>query len=428
MGVKLRYLQWVVVAICTLFPIVSFVLPKGLGASFYLLLLSSLVCIVFCLGDREKRFFQVLRRYWRLHLAMSGILIATVLNQLAHGRLVSNLLELPFYLASFPLMLWALLQLNNEQMKRAWWGVTGGAIVCAIGVYLESGGGVLRPAFVFNIPLIPFANIMLLLGALSLLSIAFIGSGNRFGNSLRAGAFVAALYGAYLTQARGGWVALPLFASIAWFVFRRIHLRHKLASLLLLTAVLSGAYIAGDIIRERISAGKSDMQQFMNGGNKDTSLGLRLQNWQGGWILFSEHPLFGIGKRQYPDAVKGLAARQVITPAAAVQPHTHSDLLFQMASLGIFGLLAISSLYAVPAYYFAKEIRNSDQQVSAIAGMGLAVTLGFFVFGLSDTMFYWKVSYVFYVILLAMLFASLMQRDNLVKTASYTRGSSTSSV
>lgn len=393
------------------FPIASFVLPKGVGASFYLLLLCGFVGIILRLEQQEKRFIEVVRRYWPVHLAMSGLLIATVLNQWANGNLTLNALELPFHLASFPILLWTFVLLAENQKKGIWWGVVLGAIVCAIRFYIESIAGALRPTFVFNIPLIPFANLMLLLGVLALLSIGWSSRSNRVLVGLRIIACLAALLGAYLTQARGGWIALPLFTVIALLVFKHIHLRHKLAVLLLLLAAVSGAYILSDKIQERISAGKADIEEFINGRNKDTSLGLRLQNWHGGLVLFADNPFFGVGRKNYPDAVSRLAERKIISPAAALQPHTHNDLLFQMASLGFFGLLAMLSLYFVPAYYFLRAGYSADRQVRAIAGMGLALTMGFFVFGLSDTMFFWKISYVFYVILLAALFSGLIEKN-----------------
>lgn len=405
------YLQWAVVAIATLFPVISFLVPKGVGASFYLLLLCSFAGIILRLGLRQKNFTGIVRRYWPVHLAMSGLLVATIFNQLANGSFVLNALELPFHLASFPLLFGAFLLLTKEQTKGIWCGVSLGAIVCAIRFYIESSAGALRPPFVFNIPLIPFANLMLLLGVLALHSVNASVRSGRFVVWLKIMACMAALYGSYLTQARGGWIALPVFAAITLLVFKHVHIRHKVLLLLFSITVVSGTYLGGDKIRERISAGKVDIEEFVDGRNKDTSLGLRLQNWQGGWVLFADNPLFGVGRKNYPSAVRQLSENQIISPAAAVQPHTHNDILFQMASLGIFGLLAMISLYFVPAYYFFRAAYSPDRQVRAIAGMGLTLTVGFFVYGLSDTMFFWKISYVFYTILLAVLFSCLVQRD-----------------
>jgi O-antigen ligase len=187
-----------------------------------------------------------------------------------------------------------------------------------------------------------------------------------------------------------------------------------LSLLLIALALLCGSYILGGTVQKRVVEAASDVRQYADGSNKNTSVGLRLQLWHGAWILFKENPVFGIGRERYPEAVRQLVQRQVISPDAAAHPHSHNEVLFHMATLGIFGLLALLSLYFVPAFYFFRDLRNPDRETRTIAGMGLALSLGFFVFGLTDVMFYWRVSYLFYAILLSVLFACLVKRKSLV--------------
>lgn len=392
-----------------LFP-ASLIVPRGLGASFYLLLICGLAGIALRLRPMGKSFGQLLREYWPLHLSMAGLLLATLVNQLASGCFSDSALELPFLFACFPLLFWALLLVPERALRWMPWILAASAIMCSAALYIKTAGGTARPLGILKFPLIPFGNISMLLGVVVLLSIGWKSGSNKFGAILKIMGGIAGFYGSYLSQARGGWVAIPVFVVIALYVFRAIHIRHKLSFVLVVMTMLGGVYIASDTVQTRIAAGKSDILQFVDGSNKDTSLGQRIQILQGGWQLFKENAIFGIGQKQYPAAVKQLAERQVLTTIAASQPHSHNELLFHSVVLGVFGLVAIVSLYLAPGCYFFKEIRHADGERRIVAGMGMALVLGFFVFGLSDVMFFWRVDIMFYVILLAVLFACLEKR------------------
>jgi O-antigen ligase len=408
------YLQWTVAAIAILFPAIFLTVPRAGNASFYLLALCSLIGIGCRLEPMGKSFSQLVREYWPVNLAMSGLVFAILIHQLSSGRFLPNMFEMPLQLACFALLFWILLLLPADRLKNVQWGLVAGSLLCTGAIYIQTAAGAERPLHVLNVPLIPFGQLAMLMGILALLSTGWNERNEKIAVALKMLAGGAALYGSYLTQTRGGWIALPIFVAIAFAVFRNIHRRFKLSLLLIALALLCGSYILGGTVQRRVVEAASDVRQYADGSNKNTSVGLRLQLWHGAWILFKENPVFGIGRERYPEAVRQLVQRQVISPDAAAHPHSHNEVLFHMATLGIVGLLALLSLYFVPAFYFFRDLRNPDRETRTIAGMGLALSLGFFVFGLTDVMFYWRVSYLFYAILLSVLFACLVKRKSLV--------------
>src|SRR5207245_6650262 len=105
------------------------------------------------------------------------------------------------------------------------------------------------------------------------------------------------------------------------------------------------------------------------------------------------------------------AAQHLVTVAAAAHHHVHDDVVYKMASLGVFGVLATLTLYFVPATYFFRKLHHPDRETRTIASMGLALCLGFFTFGLSDVMFFWASSNTFYSVMLAGMFAHLIKRE-----------------
>lgn len=407
----MRYLKWAVVAILTLGPAALFVTKTGRNLSFYLLLLCSLIAIACRLKPMGKTFLQVARQYWPINLAMAGLVCAVFLHHLFNGHFVGKTYDMPSRLALFGLIFWSLLLLSTKELRNLQWGLILGAIVGAVAIHIETAGGILRPHVIFLTPIIPFGNITFLMGALALFSIGWNRPDEKLMVGLKLLAGCAGLYGSYLSQTRGAWIAVPVFIAIAMAVTKSIRTRHKITSLVLVTVLLTSFYTANDIVQNRVAAAQSDISQYFGGKNPDTSIGIRFQLWKGSWLLFQEHPFFGVGVEQYRESLKELESRQVISPVAATYGHAHNDILFGAVTLGIFGMLAISALYIVPAFYFFREIRHTDAEVRAVASMGLVLAAGFFAFGLTEVMFYhWTANHAFYSMMMAVLFAHLVKR------------------
>lgn len=404
-------MQWVVFVTLMFFPVVFFTVPRAGNSSFFLLLLCSLIGVICRIKPMGKSLYEFFREYWPVSVAMAGLVLAELIHQVSTGHFLSRSYDVPARLACFAVLCWVMLLVPVKHLKRIQWSWAAGAIVCAIALFMATTVEIPRPVFVLGVPLNPFGNIAILMGVLALLSIGWYTSHQKMAIAIKLIAIGVALYGSYLSQTRGGWVALPVFAIIAIAVFGHLHIRHKLVLLLFAMALIGGSCFFGNAIQQRVAEASSDIHQYFAGKEKNTSVGIRLQLWQGGWLLFRENPA-GIGRENYPKAAQQLAKRNVLTPDAAIQPHLHNDMLFQLATQGISGLLAMLLLYFVPAFYFYKDIRNPDKETRTTAGMGLALTLGFFVFGLTDAMFYWRVSFTFYVILLAQLFACLIKQKS----------------
>jgi O-antigen ligase len=117
--------------------------------------------------------------------------------------------------------------------------------------------------------------------------------------------------------------------------------------------------------------------------------------------MFEEHPLLGIGRENFKPELYRLAARKLTSPGIAELPHSHNGMLFQMALWGIGGLAALLLVYLVPLVYFFRELRHPDMRVRSYAAMGVTLCLGFWVFDLTDVMFFWVILNGFYAINLA---------------------------
>ena len=409
------YLQWLITASLVLFPVVALPVKGGANKCIYLLLLISLICIVLRCKPMGQTFSQVLKKYWPIHLSMAGTVVAILITQILSGRFNGNVYDIPSRLAFFAPIMWLLLLLPLEHLKKIQWGMVAGALVAAIKIHFAAEGLPAPPMNIDFINRIPYGDITLLLGVFSLLSIGWSERTEKWAIALKAAGGCAGLYTVYFSQARGGWIAIPVFAVVGLAIYGDVFSRRRLAVFALAVALLGAAFSFSDIVRFRIEEADSDIGQYLDGANADTSIGLRFQLWRGSWVLFKEHPLTGVGRDRFaPEALNELHERGIISAAATGFGHSHSEFFYNIAVLGIFGLISFFAIYIVPGYYFYRAACEPDKELKAAGGMGLALCLGYFIFGLTEAIFHTPIACAFYSICAAAFMAYIVKRRHIL--------------
>lgn len=150
-----------------------------------------------------------------------------------------------------------------------------------------------------------------------------------------------------LSQTRGVWpIAALAWGLLAWA------LRHESAHgqprqgqaawrrwWPLMVLVLAGlAWMVG----QRLWVTWLDVSR-LSAGDVSTPTGIRLQLWKAAWMIFVDHPWFGVGSNQYVHA-KAVLIDQGLIAASAPHPHAHNTLLNQLAELGLTGVFASLSI------------------------------------------------------------------------------------
>jgi O-antigen ligase len=377
------------------FYVLALIVDRAAGVIYGLLILFGFAAIACRRKVAGFSFVQLMRRYWPLLLAMAAPLIAVLANELSRGQLSTRNIDAPSRLALFAFALWAVWLVPLPRLRQLQWTFIAGALLSTIKIYQLSHGGELRYLTDF-IPITIFIEMGMLLGAYGLFSIAWNTPRDKLAIVLKLLAGVAILYGSYLSQSRGAWVTIPVFAAIGFIAARSIRPKTKLAIAATLIVALALGANHDSRIRERIELARNDIQQYMQRTDVDTSIGIRFQLWRGSLVIFSEHPLFGVGIDRYRSALHDLAQRKIISPLASTYAHSHNEILFTMARLGLVGLFALLALYLVPASYFVRELRDDDGQVRAAASMGLSLCLGIMVLGLTDVVLLWWEVFPFY--------------------------------
>lgn len=406
-----------VVLLC--YPALLFLVRGGMNGSLFLLAVLSLFLLVRRRGnanslDKNDIVFGA---------AMSSGLVVIFISQLYHQDLTARYFDSAArFLLAVPILL-ALRLIKERTLFIVQYAFPLGAIAAFVAVILTDPMIKFLAGFVATMMTdpnarysasTPFINhihlgdLALMLGFLSLFSLNWIREDHLMLKVLKMMGLIAGLAISILSSARGGWIAIPIFVAI--FVIFRTSSKfiNKITLVILLfgVIVLVGHFLV-DAIHQRLWTIYSDLSLFL-AGNADTSIGVRMQLWKAALHLITEHPYFGVGADGFGKAMDTLSASGYITPMAAElgKGEVHNEILANTVRFGIFGLLSILAIYLVPFFLFLRAARLGTRQQKGAAMMGMCLTLGFFIFGLTVETFNLKMTAAFYSLTVAVLLAA----------------------
>ena len=105
---------WMLFTITAVFLSLGITLDKLASISFYLLLLLSIIAIAINKGDAPHSYFNTLRLYWPLYLAMSGFLICAAINQIILRQDSSKDYNFGFHFFGFVFLFWLFQHLSTR--------------------------------------------------------------------------------------------------------------------------------------------------------------------------------------------------------------------------------------------------------------------------------------------------------------------------
>lgn len=411
----------IIILILLCYPSLVLTVRGGMGVLFFLLLLASIVCLY-----RMRN--TLTSSHWDKYsiafaLAMASPVLAIFLSQAYHGQFKAAPYDWASrFLLSIPIFL-ALRQTNIRTITILQIGISLGALITAITLHfhhVDWGGG--RYTTEQNFNLIHFSDTALMLGLLSLFSINWGRKDHALILILKLCAFLAGVYMSIQSGERGGWIAIPPLL-ILWAISynkERLWLKLTLATLVVCSAAWL-SYVLSDSIHVRIDSIFQDLSTFAN-GKKDTSVGIRLQQWWAAIHLFLENPLFGVGQGGISQAMPTLIQQGVLTPEAArmmSDAEVHSEIFAKSAETGIFGLLSLLSIYIIPTVIFWQTAQTSTPQARRASFMGICLVVGFLIFGLTVEIFNLKMTASFFALTLAVLLAAATNKTSQQESSSH---------
>ena len=197
------YFKWPVFIAIMLFPVLSISLHNAGNACLFLLTILAIVAAVCRYKPMGIRFGQLLKDYWPLHLAMVSLAFAVLLNQIFTGTFAVKYYDTAIRIALFVPVIWVILELPLNYLKKIQWAFVAGALLALIKIYVITTGGVSRPNNIGFLATIPFSDMALLFGVIALVSIGWNERGEKLAIGLKVLACCAGIYATILSQTRG---------------------------------------------------------------------------------------------------------------------------------------------------------------------------------------------------------------------------------
>jgi O-antigen ligase len=225
--------------------------------------------------------------------------------------------------------------------------------------------------------------------------------------------FTIGCYLAIQSQSRSAWTAgLSLIIAISFIQLRR---KHRLAPWgMIFIGILSITiiYLSSASTQMRIGQVIHEISAYLNGGNLDTSTGIRISMMRVAVHLTMEYPLTGLKDGIMPplNSIPSIQPYysellEYVTTEAGV----HTEILAQGVRSGIFGLISSTALFLVPGFIFWKRLNHPNQQIRSAAIIGFVLVLGLFIAALTIQVYNLKYTSSFYALLIAALSAQALQ-------------------
>ncbi|WP_083851235.1 O-antigen ligase family protein [Pusillimonas noertemannii] len=396
-----------IVALYILLPITlltSHSLPSGI---FYALIATSL----FFLKDKGLAITKERTYKYRWLIAgYSALLLVVVISSAYHGEWAGANSEgaLRFLLGLWVLLL-TLPYISEKYLRSIMWGIYAASLTSTAIVFWLVLNSTHRPSTPAII-IVSYTSLLLLLSVLTIYSLKWqLTRWKRAENILKI-LLAGAAFGVFLAaQTRTGLLGMPIFILLGLVLF----IGTEKPSRLLIGAITLGVLLAvaltnSDAMRTRIVQGLNEVQACQ--GEKNTQLSsmcIRLQMWRAAIDGGTNHPWTGLGDggkfndyMQDAGVPKGLVAQAVVDEPFG---EPHNDLLLMFFAFGFPGVLSLLLIYLLPCTYFFPRLlsKKITPQAKAAAAMGLAVCLGFFFFGITETMFRRMNTIGFYTALVA---------------------------
>ncbi len=194
---------------------------------------------------------------------------------------------------------------------------------------------------------------------------------------------VCAIYASILSQARGAWLALPIYFAIALIYYSTIKKAYaiRLVVIVIVACVVAMLSPAGTIIDKRYEEAKTEITQFMVGQRADTSVGGRFAMWVIGYSVWKKNPVFGTGLGDLDEDMVPYQKRGEY-PNVEVQGSAYNIFVQALVGTGLFGLIAICyAMVIAPLRLFC-----AGRGLFTMLGMmGAVVAVSYSVFGLSES-------------------------------------------
>ncbi len=373
-----------------LVPALALTSPVGGPAVLYL---SGLIALAALAVNAVKRYEPMaFRELWPMSLVLLLPLACMFITSAVQGLWSNSELEKLLRFALALPVLWLLLRAPQRWLKLVQWsimlGAIAGSVLLIVTMELKGRGGMPDVGGRYNA--VAFANMTLLFGGMTLLSLGFGPSTRwpRIEMAVKLLAVALSVLATWESETRSSWMLLPILGVVFLLGLRNWKRRHKVYCALAVCVALVASAAAIWTFSSRMHEITNDVQGFATSTNRDTSFGIRLQLWHASILMFQKSPVVGVGPSKFRDELQQLQTQGIVT-AEVVEGfgEPHNDMLAALSGYGLLGLVSILCLYLLPAAVFFRRVASDDRVVRVGAQLGLLFCLGYCAFSLTEMMF-----------------------------------------
>ncbi|GAB2899185.1 hypothetical protein GCM10027278_19160 [Paralcaligenes ginsengisoli] len=344
-----------------------------------------------------------------------AIFLISFLIFLLHDNPPKTIDQTSRYLLAIPILL--LLLKIPPCLPFVWGGLlVGGVASAVVTLWQRHWLGIIRvDGFVTSA--IPYGDIALMIALLCVAGMFWTHTLRRYARLWRIALVLGTLAGFYsfiASETRGGWLAVPPVVALFFIAFARKYnvkrtIRAAVALLIIVGVVLSLAPDLG--IKARYDQAVKEVQMYRNRQVSDTSVGARLGAWHLAIAGISERPLFGWSYKDYDAKLDRLAAEKKIDPFVSGLSNTHNNYLEVWLHQGLFGLLALLTLYFYAFWRFCRRLRHDGLMVRVLAVSGASLMVSFFLFGMTQVILGRNNGILFFLLTLIIFWACMRHEE-----------------
>ncbi len=207
---------------------------------------------------------------------------------------------------------------------------------------------------------------------------------NNYLKLLVFASMLCAFTAAIMSQSRGVWLVLPVYALIT--LYYSLHgSKAKLFALLTALTLITGILLTsplGKMVSQRVVTAVDEVSDYYNTGAHVSSLGTRLAMWNIAIDVWQRHPIVGTGPGDFDEEVRTLQRKGEYV-GMDIHESTHNIYFQSLVNAGIIGFITMMlALFFMPLKIILESTREKDATASLT---GYVLIISFVIIGLSES-------------------------------------------
>jgi O-antigen ligase len=304
--------------------------------------------------------------FYKIAAALVSYFLVTALSLFLMGGKLSNL-DMP---SRTILILPIFIFLLKYPPRKEWlfMGIIVGSILSGLIALYHTQVLNIRAFYGFDYMVIQSGDMAMSLGIFSLIiAIHYIKEKNKILMLLAMTASFAGIMASLLSGARGGWIIMPI-VLVGLLIVNRKMISNKIAMLIILI-LISSSFLSYNIAEKRVQELVTELSEFTEQHQTNTSTGIRIELWKSGVYSFLENPVFGTGYQDRREHKLQQIEKGLVDPVALMYGRLHNSYLEELSIKGSIGFVALMLFFGVPLYLF---VRRGDIKNCVFAQLGIA--------------------------------------------------------